>query len=434
MARNQNAGYGQAEIASIIGNMPTTGKIFVVAASGNANYNLIDEILPPDYAGVQRRYSTVDAAVNACTASAGDVILVAPGHTETFAAASSIALDVVGVTVIGLGSGALRPTFSYSTTDSTIAMNAASCVLKNIIIKPTVDSVVAGIVLSAPSCTIDIESQDTSSAVEFISPIVTTAAADKATINAKHIGFLAGDAMTRYIDVVGMNTGRINVDFYGKASVAVVNFRTTASDNVNVTGYFYNGTTANTLDVVDSVGTSTWTLQGFDGVAGSTITGGSGSSVVGGYDPLLGYRVTKVSNLADGSGTDNLFTVTGRCLITSLTGEVTTVIGGAATMKLRDITNSVDLCAATTIDTDAVGTMYALTSISANILNGTGMTPVVGSIPNMTGASQFNVAVVGNVQGALTIAHVLDAADTGAVTWVLYYKPLTAASTIVAAA
>src|SRR5688572_6812669 len=114
-----------------------------------------------------------------------------------------------------------------------------------------------------------------------------------------------------------------------------------------------------------------------------------------GYNPRLGFRVSKVSNLADGTGTDNLFTVTGRVLITSLTGEVTTVIGGAATLKLRDTTNSVDLCAATTVDTDAVGTMYALTSISTNILNGTGATPVVGSIPNITGAQQTDVAIVG---------------------------------------
>lgn len=153
-----------------------------------------------------------------------------------------------------------------------------------------------------------------------------------------------------------------------------------------------------------------------------------------GYNPVLGWGVTKVSNLADGSGTDNLFTVTGRVLITSLTGEVTTVIGGAATMKLTDTTNSVDLCAATTIDTDAVGTMYALTSISTNILNGTGATPVVGSIPNITGASLINVRVVGHVQGPITIAHILDAADTGAITWRLTYIPLVSGATVAAAA
>lgn len=181
--------------------------------------------------------------------------------------------------------------------------------------------------------------------------------------------------------------------------------------------------------------------NGFDS---STVVANKDGSVVerlealmdplGGYDPILGFRVTKTSNLADGAGTDDLFTVTGRCLITHLSGEVTTVVGGAATLKLSDVTNTVDLCAATTIDTDAVGTMYALPGLSAQILNGTGGTPVIGSVPNMTVPSSGAGQIIGNVQAPLTIAQVLDAADTGAIAWVLYYKPLTAASSIVAAA
>lgn len=151
------------------------------------------------------------------------------------------------------------------------------------------------------------------------------------------------------------------------------------------------------------------------------------------YNPALGFLVNKTSNLADGSGTDDLFTVTGSCLISLLIGEVTTVIGGAATMKLRDTTNSVDLCAATTIDTDAVGTMYALTSIAGNILNGTGMTPVIGSIPNLTGSLHFNVRIIGGAT-PLTISHVLDAADTGNVKWSLFYWPLASGASIAAAA
>ena len=155
---------------------------------------------------------------------------------------------------------------------------------------------------------------------------------------------------------------------------------------------------------------------------------------LGGYDPMLGFRVTKTSNLADGAGTDNLFTVTGRVLITHLSGEVTTIIGGAATLKLSDITNSVDLCAATTIDSDAVGTMYALPGLSAQILNGTGGTPVVGSVPNVTTPSNNAGQIIGDAQAALTIAQVLDAADTGAIDWVLYYKPLVASATVASAA
>jgi len=150
-----------------------------------------------------------------------------------------------------------------------------------------------------------------------------------------------------------------------------------------------------------------------------------------GYVPGLGFQITKVSNLADGAGTDNLFTVTGRCLITSLTGEVTTVVATTTTMKLRDITNSIDLCAATTITTDDVGTMYALGGVKADVLNG-GIAPVVGSISFANGS--FTPVIVGDVQAALTIAHVLDGAGTGAVTWTLFYIPLVASATVAAAA
>ena len=427
-----------------------------------------------------RPFSTIDYAVGKCTASRGDIIMVMPGHIEAITS-TSLAIDVIGVAIIGLGEGDLRPLFNFGATSSNIPISAANTSLKNVVLKSTIDDVVAGITVSAAGVTLDIETRDTSSAIEFISAVVTTADADNFVAKLRHRGFVAGNAMVRYVDLVGCRDADIEVDFFGIASTAVVNMRTTACDNVQVKGRFYNESAALTKNVVNST-TSTWSVSGFDAKAAKNFAGSddqavrytdadlitddtnnpigvddadnafSSSSVVAnvdgsvlerlealmdplsGYNPRMGFGVTKVSNLADGSGTDNLFTVTGRVLITSLTGEVTTVIGGAATMKLRDVTNSVDLCAATTIDSDAVGTMYALTSISANILNGTGATPVIGSIPNITGAVQTDVAIVGDVQAALTIAHVLDAADTGAVTWRLTYIPLVAGATVAAAA
>ena len=74
MAFNKNVGYGQAQI----GGIPfTTGKVFVVADSSNANFNDIDLLFTPDDEGVSRRHSTIDSAIGACTHDAGDIILVA---------------------------------------------------------------------------------------------------------------------------------------------------------------------------------------------------------------------------------------------------------------------------------------------------------------------------------------------------------------------
>ena len=440
-----------------------------------------------------RPFSSIDYAVGRCTASRGDIIMVMPGHIEAITA-TSLAMDKAGVAIIGLGEGDLRPLFNFGATSSNIAVSAANCSLKNVVLKSTIDSVVAGVTISASGVTLDIESVDTSAAIEFISAIVTTAAADNLVIKAKHRGYVAGNAMVRYIDLVGCRDADIEVDFFGIASTSVVDMRTTACDNVQVCGRFYNESAALTKNVTNNT-TSTWSVRGFDakggnefagsddlavaylstgtstalGTDGTTVTD-SATTVLGaigadnannafastsvvanvdgsilerlealmdplsGYNPRMGFGVTKVSNLADGAGTDNLFTVTGRVLITSLTGEVTTVVGTSTTLKIRDITNSVDLCAATTITSDAVGTMYALTSISTNILNGTGAVPVIGSIPNITGALQVDVAIVGDVQAALTLSQVLDGAGTGAVTWRLTYIPLVAGATVAAAA
>lgn len=387
----------------------------------------------------ERPFSTLDYAIGQCTANRGDKIIVLPGHAETVSGATTIAMDVAGISIIGMGDGALKPLFSFSATTSNIAVSAANIKVQGIAILATIDSVVAAFTISAPGVEMDIETRDTSAAVEFVSCFVTTSAGDNLKLKARHRGFAAGDAMVRYIDLVGVRDAEIDVDFFGIASVAVVNMRTTACDNIRVVGSFYNESAALSKNVVNST-TSTWSVKGHDAKGGYDFIGSDDSPVTavnipdstGAYVPGLGYRITKTSNLADGSGTDALFTVNGMCEITRLVGEVTTVIGGAATMKIRDVTNSVDLCAATTIDTDAVGTMYLLTGVVAQILNGTGNAPVVGSASGLTG--QPNSIIVGNTQAAITLAHVLDDADTGNVLWTLYYQPLASGATVVAAA
>lgn len=148
------------------------------------------------------------------------------------------------------------------------------------------------------------------------------------------------------------------------------------------------------------------------------------------FVPGLGYTVTKAHNLA----TDNvdLFTVTGKVAITLMVGEVTTVVGGAATYQLRVKTTTEALCAVTTIDTDAAGTMYMVTGDPNVILNGTGSTPVT-RVAFSVGAFPHSVFVLGLTGGSLTIESDMDAADTGVITWNLYYMPLEAGASVVAA-
>lgn len=99
-------------------------------------------------------FATVDYAVSQCTANRGDIVMVKPGHAETFAAADGFALDVAGVAVIGLGSGTLMPTFTLSAATSDVNISAANCTLMNVRFVPSATDVVRAIQVTAANATI----------------------------------------------------------------------------------------------------------------------------------------------------------------------------------------------------------------------------------------------------------------------------------------
>jgi len=78
-------------------------------------------------------FATIDFAVGQCTANQGDVIFVLPGHAETISAAAGIALDVAGITIIGIGDGANTPTVTFDTIISAdMDVDAANITVENI--------------------------------------------------------------------------------------------------------------------------------------------------------------------------------------------------------------------------------------------------------------------------------------------------------------
>lgn len=128
---NQLSRYGA--IANPVISNPN-GKIFFVAGSGTPGYADLQNEFPADRDGVTRVFTTLDAAVGACTANRGDMIYVMPGHTETISNATTLLLDIAGVTIVGLGNGLKRPTFTLDTaTTATVAVSAANVTVKNII-------------------------------------------------------------------------------------------------------------------------------------------------------------------------------------------------------------------------------------------------------------------------------------------------------------
>lgn len=77
-------------------------------------------------------WSTLAYAVTRLKAN--DIVMVRPGHTETISSATALALSVAGVTIVGLGVGAQRPTFTLDTAaTTTIPVSAASVTVANCI-------------------------------------------------------------------------------------------------------------------------------------------------------------------------------------------------------------------------------------------------------------------------------------------------------------
>ena len=139
-------------------------------------------------------------------------------------------------------------------------------------------------------------------------------------------------------------------------------------------------------------------------------------------ETALGIAVNKtLAALADA----NIFTVYGRNLVTLLTGSVTVEgDGGATTIKLQTETNTIDLCAATTVTGDVIGTTYFLTGEVAVILNGTGNTPIIDVGANLTGMPSSPV-ILGRPDTLDAIQLVQTGDDTDLeIAWLLTYIPL----------
>lgn len=126
-----------------------------------------------------RPLATLDNAIGRCTANKGDIIILMPGHAETITSATALLLDVAGITIIGLGTGASRPTFTLSTANTTkIPVSAANISIFNCVFVGNFLSIATCFLLTtAPEFSVDLcEFRDTSAVLGFLSIITTTVA------------------------------------------------------------------------------------------------------------------------------------------------------------------------------------------------------------------------------------------------------------------
>lgn len=143
---------------------------------------------------------------------------------------------------------------------------------------------------------------------------------------------------------------------------------------------------------------------------------------------LVGVRVARATAALPQTTTSTLFTIsTGQVLLTSIFGEVTTVIQTQAnnTKLTFDPTAtgaSQDMCAVLDITADAVGTIYSIT--------GTAATALQDSL-NWVPSSKMLAQPILLKPGAILLD--CAASNTGSVKWAATYIPLEAGASMAAA-
>lgn len=250
-----------------IGPNPGTGQIFYVdsgvttAGNGTSWENAV---------------ATLDAGVNLCTANRGDVIFVAQGHAENLSGADGVDVDIAGVTIIGLGNGDLRPTFSYTNGAGEFVLGAAgdNSSIHNLRFIATVDSVVKAIDVEAACVGWGIYncefSAETTTTDEFDDVIIIGAAADKGVIQGcRFLGDPGSNADPQScINFVDCDYLVIrNNEFFGDRAVACIENHTTASNfiiienNILFNGIIGGSAGLNGQPVIELVATTTGVVR-----------------------------------------------------------------------------------------------------------------------------------------------------------------------------
>lgn len=202
--------------------------------------------------------ATIDYAIGLCAANKGDIIYVMPGHTETITAAAGLALDVAGITIIGIGSGSARPTINYTTaTTASAVVSAANITLRNLLFTGGIDALVSPLAVQAADFRfIDCEYRDvTGQCTDFL---VTSAAANRMLIqNFRYDGDTAAGTNAGIAIVGGDRITIDGLDMDGNFAVGGIDIRTTATTDLEVRNVWFRTRHSNDIFLIDRITGST---------------------------------------------------------------------------------------------------------------------------------------------------------------------------------
>lgn len=254
--------------------------------------------------------ATIDGGVNKCTASQGDMVVVAPDHVENLAADSAIDIDRAGVTVFGIRRGREMPTLTVTAAAGDCKLAAAGCSIHNLRFLGGVDIITGCIEVSAADCAIiDCEFRDVTGQATDVIMTTTGLAADRLLIDGWcHMGATAAGANSS-IAIHGSDDSEMrNLKINGNFAVGAIDCRNTKSLNLWIHDSIIRTCNAADICIMD-------TITGSEGCIGPNVhlmvadnAGGTlASSVTGATFWLAGdvYACNAVNERASqGGGAD----------------------------------------------------------------------------------------------------------------------------------
>ncbi len=201
-----NTPSGAGNIFTVAGEV-TTGNIFFVDSGHSAASDAGTNGHTPD-----APFATVDFAINQTTAEKGDIIYIMPSHAETASTDVELFdLDTASTQIIGLGEGAVRPTFTISHADASCQIGAAGCRVSNVRFISGAADIVVGLVIEAAADGSELDNCYFSGTAgkEFLVAVSVIADADRLLIHDNTIIGLTGDESTSAIFFAGGSDGTI---------------------------------------------------------------------------------------------------------------------------------------------------------------------------------------------------------------------------------
>lgn len=149
--------------------------------------------------------ATLSKALTLIRAGNDDVIYIAAGHTETIAAAAGIACPLAGFSIVGLGNGRLRPTFTWATsTAATWTIAGANVAIENCVFIGTgIDAVVTMFAVTGDNVSFENCEFDHANATNQASLGITVTGTDRFRFINNQVHGTLNAGTTNFLQIVG---------------------------------------------------------------------------------------------------------------------------------------------------------------------------------------------------------------------------------------